>query len=463
MVSNTRLSTIDCFLTDKNGYILSPSNPDANGYVVTTLNSNAGHKQKTRFKIAIKGYISLFMDYKRLSAPIPFEIYKNISLYAPQETYLSFTTRNFKCVIDDIIYTKNNSLKVHIKVIFSTVVRSAAQADLTVPVLEDPDDKISDSEIKKVCLSVTQVFDKCYLNNEIDITYQEDTVKADVYQYNALSDGIRHIYTNEDELNEYGDRGILDPYKVSYYALFINGVIQPRANYELKEGLLTLKTEDVPPKNAPITIRFVIFKDKNGTVYPAEVYHYNTIADGMKKEFTNADELQSYGNKGIIDPKQVSLINLYINGVLQPTVNYEIKKGLLSLLTSDIPHKGVPITLEFITLRGNNGQILKAKTYAYNALAHENHVYTNKDELKIYGNKGILDPKYVSYYNLFINAVLQPDSNYSVHKGILSLNTEALPLKGSPITLQFVTISSSGDVNLQIKYRDGDVSSALCV
>lgn len=102
------------------------------------------------------------MDYKRLSAPIPFEIYKNISLYAPQESCLSFTTRNLKCFIDDIIYTKNNSLKVHIKLVFGTVVRSAAQADLTVPVLEDPDDKISDSEIKKVCLSVTQVFDKCF-------------------------------------------------------------------------------------------------------------------------------------------------------------------------------------------------------------------------------------------------------------------------------------------------------------
>lgn len=463
MVSSARLSTIDCFLTDKNGYILSPSNPDAIGYVVTTLSSSAGHKRKAKFKLAIKGYLSLFMDYKRLSDPIPFEIYKNISLYAPQETYLSFTTRNFKCFIDDIVFTSNNSLKVHIKVIFDTVVRSAAQADLTVPVLEDPEDKISDSEIKKVCLSVTQVFDKCCLKNEIDITYQEDTVKADVYQYNALSDGIRHIYTNEDELNEYGDRGILDPYKVSYYALFINGVIQPRANYELKEGLLTLKTEDVPPKNAPITIRFVIFKDKNGTVYPAEVYHYNTIADGMKKEFTNADELQFYGNKGIIDPKQVSLINLYINGVLQPAVNYVVKKGCLTLLTSDIPPKGVPITLEFITVNGINGQILKAQTYTYNTLAQEKTVYTNKDEIKMYGNKGILDPDQASYYNLFVNAVIQPDSNYSVHKGILSLNTEALPLKGSPITLQFVTISSSGDVNLQIKYRDGDVSSALCV
>lgn len=61
-------------------------------------------------------------------------------------------------------------------------------------------------------------------------------------------------------------------------------------------------------------------------ILPAEVYHYNAISDGMKKEFTSADELQSYGSNGIADPKQVSLINLYINGVLQPAVNYTVKK-----------------------------------------------------------------------------------------------------------------------------------------
>jgi len=442
VVSSTRLSTIDCFLTDKNGYILSPSNPNAIGYVLTTLNSNAGHKRKTNFKVAIKGYISLFMDYKRLSAPIPFEIYKNISLYAPQESCLSFTTRNLKCFIDDIIYTKNNSLKVHIKLVFGTVVRSAAQADLTVPVLEDPDDKISDSEIKKVCLSVTQVFDKCFFKNDIDITYQEDTVRAEVYQYNALADGTRNTYTNQDELTQYGNRGILDPGKVSYHTLFGNGAIQPRANYDIEKGLLTLKTEDVPPKNAPIIISFVTFKDKKGMILPAEVYHYNAISDGMKKEFTSADELQSYGSNGIADPKQVSLINLYINGVLQPAVNYTVKKGLLTLLTSDIPPKGVPITLEFITIKGVNGQILKANTYTYNTLAHEKRIYTNRDELKMYGNKGIPDPNNASYYNLFVNAVIQPCGNYSVQKGILALDTSIPPLKGSPISLQFITISA---------------------
>ncbi len=36
---------------------------------------------------------------------------------------------------------------------------------------------------------------------------------ADVYQYNALSDGIKRIYTNHDELSEYGARGILNTHE----------------------------------------------------------------------------------------------------------------------------------------------------------------------------------------------------------------------------------------------------------
>jgi len=439
-MSITRWPEINCFLTNKNGNILNPYNPNAINYINLTLFNNADQKQMNRFRVAIKGYISLFIDYKPMSAPIPFKVYKSFYLYAPKDTYLSFSTCNFKCFIDDIICTKN-SLTIKIKVLFDTVVRSVAQEELMVPASVRSTEKIDDSEMKMLCLNATKVFDKCLLNNEIDITYQEETVKAEVYQYNALSDGVKKTYSNADELTQYGNRGILDPHKVSYFTLFINGVVQPNKNYDIEKGLLTLRTEDVPQKDAHITINFVTFKDKYGAIIPAEIYHYNTISDGAKKEFTNEDELKFYGNKGIIDPKQVSLINLYINGVLQPKVNYTVKKGLLTLLTSDIPHKGVPISLEFITLKAINGQTLKAKNYTFNALAHEKNIYTNKDEIRMYGNKGIIDPNNASYHNLFINAVIQPSGNYFVHKGILSLRTGDHPLKGSPISLQFITVS----------------------
>jgi len=445
-----RLSNIICFLTDINGNILDPYKPGSISYTILNSSNNHFQKQvqtpsgkiadKSKFKILIKGYISIFMEDKRISEPIQFTAYQNIDLYTPKEAYLSFRICSFKCCVDAIC-TENKSLSIEVMVTLGTIVRSMAQTELMVPVAELPENNICNFEDSTVCLNVTRVFDKYCFTNEIITSYNTGSIKAETYQYNALAEGNKTIYTNDDEVFIYGNRGIPDPQEVSFCTLHINGVVQPGANYEIEKGALTLKTEDVPLENSPIIISFVTFKDINGTVLPAEVYHYNTISDGSKREFTNEDELKPYGDKGIIDPGRASFVNLYINGVLQPKVNYLVKEGLLRLQTSDLPQEGVIITLEYITIKDINGRTLKAETYAYNALAHENNIYTDNDELKMYGNKGIPDPQSVSNYNLFVNAVLQPPCNYSVEKGLLRLNTEDIPLKNTPITLQFITVS----------------------
>lgn len=450
-MSDTGLSKIKCHLTDKYGNILNPYMPNAIKYVNMTPVSNFNQKKvqlpsgkildMNKFIVLIQGYISFFEEKKRISRPFLFRTYRTFYLYAPEGTKVCFRTHDFKCYVDDIC-SNNNLLSNKIQIMLDTVVHSEGQVDLVVPVIDMSSESEGNYEIRKECIRVTKIFHQRILKNLINITYKEKVIKAEVYQYNALSDGIKKVYTNEDELIKYGNRGILDPKKVSYFSLYINGVLQPRVNYDIKKGQLTLKTEDVPLKNAPITINFVTFKDKNGTILPAEVYLYNTISNGMKKEFTDEDELSCYGNKGILDPEQVSFINLYVNGVLQPVINYKVEKGLLILLTSDVPPKGAPITLEFITLRDFNGRILKARSYTYNAFANEKNTYTNEDEIKIYGDKGILNPKKASYHNLFINAVLQPPRNYTVYQGLLTLNTEDLPLKKSPVSLQFITVSS---------------------
>ncbi|MEH7380193.1 DUF4183 domain-containing protein [Bacillus sp. JJ1533] len=89
------------------------------------------------------------------------------------------------------------------------------------------------------------------------IKSSNDVRKTEVYQYNTLSDGVKSTYTNEDELKEYGERGILDPNSVSFINLFINGVLQPPNTYEIKKGYLRLNTIDVPLKNTPIIIQFI--------------------------------------------------------------------------------------------------------------------------------------------------------------------------------------------------------------
>ncbi len=453
-------SKINCFLTDENGKILNPYSPNAISYSVISSRSNTFKKKfqltsgkildRNKHTVAIQGYITVFLEDKPISGPMQFKVVKDFYLYVPREANLLFRTHDFKCCVCNE-YVDNNSLDVgnnlEIKVTFSTIVRSVTPVDIIVPAVTDKTagnpGKGTKSEINEICLNVTRVLDKCCFSNEINVTPKDEILKAEVYQYNALSGVDKKTYTNYDESTEYGNRGILDPQEVSYYALYVNGVIQPGVNYEIKKGLLELKTEDAPQENSPIAISFVTIKDRNGMICPAETYLYNTVSDGEKMKFTNQDELVHYGNKGIIDPEQVSFVNLYVNGVLQPKVNYTVQKGLLTLLTSDKPPKGAPITLEFVTVKGANGQILKAKTYSFNALAHEKNVYTSQDELTVYGNKGILNPDNVSYYNLFINAAIQPHSNYSVQEGLLILNTDVLPLKNSPVSLQFITLYSS--------------------
>ena len=50
--------------------------------------------------------------------------------------------------------------------------------------------------------------------------------------------------------------------------------------------------------------------------------------------------------------------------------------------------------------------------------------------------------KYI-YYNLYINGVLQPKSNYCVRKGYLQLTSKKAPSKGSYIILESIVIFNS--------------------
>lgn len=188
---------------------------------------------------------------------------------------------------------------------------------------------------------------------------------------------------------------------------------------------------------AEITGSFHIQNDK---IIYAENYQYNAVSDGVKKKFTNDDEIKMYGDKGIPDPDLVSYFNLFINGVLQPEVNYTIKPGLLTLTTVDIPQKGAPIILEYLIIKNSSNQLLKAETYQYNTLANGTKIYTNSDELTIYGNKGILTPNQTSFQSLFVNGVIQPSINYIVETGLLVLKAEYIPIEGSPIYIQFITM-----------------------
>lgn len=80
------------------------------------------------------------------------------------------------------------------------------------------------------------------------------------------------------------------------------------------------------------------------------VSEFYTHSDGQQKTFTITDCLQHIGEQSIINACDVSFMNLFINGVLQPKANYDIQNGTLVLRTIDAPIEGAPIILQTITL-----------------------------------------------------------------------------------------------------------------
>lgn len=114
---------------------------------------------------------------------------------------------------------------------------------------------------RKQTITVPKVYDWTSSTStysfHIPVSVNPQILKTEIYQYNALSDGVKKIYTNLDELTEYGDRGILNPQFISYINLFINGQLQPPNVYEVQEGILVLKTCDIPQKNVPIVLQFI--------------------------------------------------------------------------------------------------------------------------------------------------------------------------------------------------------------
>ncbi|MGE6399764.1 DUF4183 domain-containing protein [Bacillus cereus] len=77
---------------------------------------------------------------------------------------------------------------------------------------------------------------------------------------------------------------------------------------------------------------------------------YFTFSDGEKLIYTNADGIPEYGTTQILSPDDVSYINLFINGILQPQPFYKVTSGQLILIDSEPPLQGSSIILQFITI-----------------------------------------------------------------------------------------------------------------
>ncbi|MFZ3587680.1 DUF4183 domain-containing protein [Bacillus sp. DJP31] len=81
--------------------------------------------------------------------------------------------------------------------------------------------------------------------------------KVDVFEFYTVSDGSRRIFTEGDSLKGYGEQRIIGAERVSYTNLFINGVLQPQRCYEIEEGKIMIKTDDIPLRGTPIILQMI--------------------------------------------------------------------------------------------------------------------------------------------------------------------------------------------------------------
>lgn len=91
-------------------------------------------------------------------------------------------------------------------------------------------------------------------------------------------------------------------------------------------------------------------KANQSQLLQTEMHYYTAIASGATRLFTDQDRLLDYDSSVIMDPEQVSYINLFINGMLQPPILYEVRRGMLLLKSSDVPQAGVLIMLQFVKI-----------------------------------------------------------------------------------------------------------------
>lgn len=370
--------------------------------------------------ISVEGYVAVCLDGRNLSAPIPFRIIQQIWIDAPHYAQFDFIVNNFTCHAG---FASSSSLKVLINI--ETLVRSRVGFN--------PYDHCTE-----MLTCINKTIDALRMMSRTCLLYGIAHLKAEAYEYNALSDGKKRVYTNMDDLKGYGGRGILPPDDVSYYNLYVNGVLQPKVNYVITAGRLEFVTEDLPAKGETILLRYFNFNNKEQVC--VNDYAYFAISDGQKNVYTNADEITKYGCHGIPGPDQVSYYNLFVNGVLQPKTNYSVKRGLLEFTSSDVPLKGQSVILESVIIKDRCGRFFRVELYQYDTLSKAERIYESGDELS-YGD-GILEPCQSSYQSLFVNAVDQPKVNYRVMDGCLVLVTIDLPHTKTPVSMQSIVVSN---------------------
>ena len=112
---------------------------------------------------------------------------------------------------------------------------------------------------------------------------------------------------------------------------------------------ITIENQKLPPPYV-VTPKIPIETKLFHTGKKIKVYNYFALSKKNQRVYTESDALSDYGYQHILDPCESSYTNLFINGVLQPSQNYFIKRNCLILKTLDTPIENSPVTLQMIKI-----------------------------------------------------------------------------------------------------------------
>ena len=79
-----------------------------------------------------------------------------------------------------------------------------------------------------------------------------------------------------------------------------------------------------------------------------ELFEFYMQARANQRVYSYCDQVHEYENGKMPSSEEVSYMNLFINGVLQPAKNYEVVKDKLILKTIDLPLVNTILILQMV-------------------------------------------------------------------------------------------------------------------
>lgn len=181
--------------------------------------------------------------------------------------------------------------------------------------------------------------------------------------------------------------------------------------------------------------------------------YFVCVADGLTTSFTDENALASYNSVSIPDPSEVSYANLYVNGVLQPPHSYAYKRGEVTLLTEDIPLKGVPVILQFHSFYSStlmNDLVPVQQQFFFTAGNGCDSLF----HLDFPFERALLQ-------QLYVNGCIQPSSIYQADSLLTIYALDPPPLH-HPVIFQRIVLASTARINkaygfseMYIAFSDG--------